>query len=170
MNRLFVYRPNEKGFDDWIGDMPFARKIITDYEAEWDSVVKFRNHKEYVKAYNYYKRYRDFKNSLDNGLRIQLVFKLKNGFWRHDFTSNLKMELINKWMKFECPNNQSRIKRISNEEIGREIQEARRIQSIGRKEMAELLGISENTYKCYENGSRSIPYKIYYMLEQLISI
>ena len=56
MNRLFVYRPSEKGFDDWIGDMPFARKIITDYEAEWDSVVKFRNHKEYVKAYNYYKR------------------------------------------------------------------------------------------------------------------
>ena len=80
------------------------------------------------------------------------------------------MELINKWMKFECPNNQSRIKRISNEEIGREIQEARRIQGIGRKEMAELLGISENTYKCYENGSRSIPYIIYYMLEQIISI
>lgn len=169
MNRLFVYRPNEKGFDDWIGDMPFARKIITDYEAEWDSVVKFRNHKEYVNAYNYYKRYRDFKNSLDDGLRIQLIFKLKNGFWRHDFTSAIKTKLIEKWMEFECPNKQSRLKRVTNEEIGREIREARRMQGIGRREMAELLGISENTYKCYEDGSRSIPYKLFYMLEQIIT-
>lgn len=43
MSHLFIYRPNEKGFDDWVSDMPFARRIITDYEGEWDSVIKFRN-------------------------------------------------------------------------------------------------------------------------------
>lgn len=126
MNRLFIYRPNENGFNDWIGDMPFAREIITDYEAEWDSVVKFRNRKEYTRAYIYYKRYREYKNSLDSDLQIQLNFRLKNGFWRHDFTPIIKAKLIEKWMKFECPNNQSRLKRITNEEIGREIKEARK--------------------------------------------
>ena len=71
-------------------------------------------------------------------------------------------------MEFECLNNQSRLKRITNEEIWKQIKEARRIQGIGRKEMAQLLGISENTYKCYEDGSRSVPYKIYYLISQAL--
>jgi len=68
-------------------------------------------------------------------------------------------------MKFECPNEQSRLKRVSNEEIGKAIKEAREFSCIGRKEMAELIGISENTYKCYEEGRRSIPFRVYYLLD-----
>lgn len=79
MSRLFVYRPSEEGFDDWISEMPFARKIITDYEREWDSVIKFRNHDEYQRPYRYYKRYREFKAALSPELACHLVYKLRNG-------------------------------------------------------------------------------------------
>lgn len=34
--------------------------------------------------------------------------------------------------------------------------------------MVELLGISENKYKFYEDGSKSIPYKIFYMIQQIL--
>jgi len=73
-------------------------------------------------------------------------------------------------MKFECPNGQNRLKRITNEEIGRAIKESREFACIGRKEMSELIGISENTYKCYEEGRRSIPYKVFYLLQQMLKL
>lgn len=170
MSLLFVYRPNEEGFDDWISDMPFARKIITDYEREWDSVIKSRNHDEYQRAYQYYKRYREFKNILTPELECHLVYKLRNGSWRYDFSVKTKNELVEKLLPIECPNKESRIERISNNEIAKAIKEARKFSCFTRREVAELLGISENTYKCYENGKRSIPYRIFYMLKQILTI
>jgi len=170
MKFLFIYRPNEKGFDDWIHDMPFARTIIIEYEQEWDPVIKFRKHDEYSTAYKYYKRYREYKESLPLDLKVQLIYRLRNGSWRYDFTISMKSQLVEEWLKFECPNGMSRLKRITNEEIGKSIKQAREFSCIGRKEMAELLGISENTYKCYEEGSRSIPYRIVLMIKQIINI
>lgn len=164
MSRLLIYRPNEKGFDDWIHDMPFVRKIITSYENEWDSVIKFRNHEEYSEAIAYYNRYLEFINSLLEDLFIQLKYKLKNGSWRYDFNVEKKRLLIFEWMKYECPNGESSLKRISNEDIGMAIKEAREPSCIGRKEISELIGISESTYKCYEEGRRSVPYKIIFMI------
>lgn len=170
MSRLFIYRPNEKGFDDWISDMPFARRIITDYEGEWDSVIKFRNHDEYQRAYRYYKRYREFKSTLSPELACHLVYKLRNGSWRYDFSIEIKNKLIEKWLPIECPNKESRIVRISNDEIGAAIKEARKFSCYTRREVAELVGISENTYKCYEDGKRSTPFRIFYMLKQILNI
>ena len=158
MSRLLIYRPNEKGFDDWISDMSYVRRTITTYESEWDPVIKFRTHDEYTRAKAYYDRYLEFKNSLDVDLGVQLKYKLRNGSWRYDFNAHIRAELIKEWMKYECPNGLSRIKRNSNEEIGNAIREAREFACIGRKEMAELIGISENTYKCYEEGRRSVPF------------
>lgn len=119
-NPLFIYRPNEKGFDDWVSDMPSARAIIISYESEWDSLAKFREHEKYTRAKAYYDKYLEFKRSLNELLALHLKYKLKNGSWRYDFIAQIKCQLVNCWLAFECPNRQSRLKRISNEEIGKE--------------------------------------------------
>jgi len=169
MSRLLIYRPNEKGFNDWIDDMPYVRTTITSYEREWDPVIKFRMHEEYAATKAYYDRYLEFKNSLNVDLGLQLKYRLRNGSWRYDFNYKMKDELIQEWMKFECPEGMSRLKRITNEEIGLAIKEAREFACIGRKEIAELIGINENTYKCYEEGRRSVPYRIMFLLNQIFN-
>jgi len=96
MSKLLIYRPNEKGFDDWIDDMPYVRRTITTFESEWDSVIKFRMHDEYSKAKAYYNRYLEFKNSLNVDLRLHLIYRLRNGLWRYDFNFKIKELLIKK--------------------------------------------------------------------------
>lgn len=149
---FFIYRPNEIGFDDWISDIPFARRIITDYEGEWDSVIKFQNHDEYQRAYRYYKRYREFKATLSLELACHIVYKLWNGNWRYDFSIEIKNKLIEKWLPIECLNKESHIERISNNEIVAPIKEARKISCYTRREVAELIGRRDYSNTCIVCG------------------
>jgi len=94
MSKLLIYRPKEKGFDDWIDDMPYVRTTITSFERERDPLIKFRMHEEYTKALAYYDRYLELKNLLDADLEIQLKYRLRNGSWQYDFNFKIKEQLI----------------------------------------------------------------------------
>ena len=56
------------------------------------------------------------------------------------------------------------------EEIDVAIKEARLNDERSMTEVAQLLGISFNTYKCYKNGRRTIPADKLLMLERLYCV
>lgn len=61
----------------------------------------------------------------------------------------------------------NQLEEITNEEVGAAIKKAREYKCRSRKEVAELIGISQDTLKAYETGKRTLPFDVCYKLIQL---
>ena len=79
-------------------------------------------------------------------------------------------EIYDKWLNIEFPNDCNPIQEYSSVEIGNAIREARIEDGRSKREVASLLNISENTNKCYEDGTRMIPADKWLMVSYLFDI
>lgn len=79
-------------------------------------------------------------------------------------------DIYEKWMQLEFPDDAVPLAGHTADEIGVAIKEARLNDGRNMSEVAELFGISFNTYKCYESGRRMIPADRLLMLEDLYCV
>ncbi len=128
--------------------------------------------------------YSDHKNQLDE-YRIILEYKSKLNdkqllifdkyLTRHHVVPNDLhfsqfdyREMYNLWVEVRFSNkNILVIKDYTNEELGTLIFNAREYDGRTRIEVADIIGISPNTLKMYEEGKRMIPSNVMLMLNQL---
>ena len=75
--------------------------------------------------------------------------------------------LFNRWLEIVGNFKLNQLHEITNKEVGDAIRNAREFRSLNRVQVANIIGINQDTLKVYENGERILPFDVYYKLIQL---
>ena len=78
--------------------------------------------------------------------------------------------LFNRWLDIVGNFKLNQLHEITNKEVGDAIRTAREYRSLNRFQVAKIIGINQDTLKAYENGSRTLPFDVYYKLVQLFDL
>ena len=62
------------------------------------------------------------------------------------------------------------LQEISSEEVGKAIVMAREEACHKRRQLAEVLGISYNALRLYEEGKRTLPFDVFFKMSQCLDI
>lgn len=79
-------------------------------------------------------------------------------------------ELYQKWLEIVGNSRLNKLEEITNEEVGKVLKDQRELMCLSRVQVAGVIGISPETLKAYENGTRTLPFDIYYKLVQFMKI
>ena len=135
----------------------------------------FGCNKEYRSLYenelNEYKIILEFKKHLTE----RQLFFFENYLTRHHivpneykFTMEEYRQMVETWISLRFENKRIiQIKEYSAAELGLIIKKAREYDGRTRIEVADIIGISQNTLKMYEKGKRMIPSNVLLMLNQI---
>ena len=171
MARL-VFSQTIEGFYEWLGQV---RKIKFRYYlmcANRGAGLIELHYEEFLDIKRFYIQYLQFLLTL-NRLEKEYV----KSFINHHSPSRIISRQIDIhslykiWIHiiFEIPGMPS-IKKITNKEVGFAIKEARQIARKSRKATAEILNISVESLKAYEEGKRKIPFILFNELSQIFEI
>lgn len=172
MKRL-VFRKNYDGFLDWIGTICKARNEISSYRSI--TLPEIKNDPERIQRLHESKRvydnYLKLRSELNDEQKEYLEIKSRHHTPPRGLcTYQEHSEIYDKWLNIEFPNDCNPIHEYSSVEIGNAIREARMEDGRSKREVASLLNISENTYKCYEDGTRMIPTDKWLMISYLFNV
>lgn len=78
--------------------------------------------------------------------------------------------MYHKWLLFFGNSELNSIKPISSIEFGKRLKEAREFKCYTRKELAEIIQISDRTLEAYECGLRVPTIDIFYLISQLLGL
>lgn len=78
--------------------------------------------------------------------------------------------IYEKWLEIVGDSRLNKLEEITNEEVGKVLKEQRELLCLSRLQVAGVVGISTETLKAYENGTRTLPFGIYYKLVQFMNI
>lgn len=170
MMKKCIFRKNIFGFGEWCN---YVRTIMN-YASNYNSCTGnqklqyYNDHKTLLDEYKIileYKRRLNAKQILvfDNYLTRHHIVPNELHFSQFDY-----QEMYNLWVEVRFSNkNILVIKDYSSEELGTLIFNAREYDERTRIEVANIIGISPNTLKMYEEGKRMIPSNVFLMLNQL---
>ncbi len=161
----FIWRVSFDGFQDWIHSIP-------DLRMEINRISRYRDEegREKLTQANYwYHIYLDYMKLCDEKEKayIKAIENHHIPEW-HDHVDTKK--LYYRWLLFIGNNPHNKLDEMSNEEVGQIIKTAREDKGITRKKLADILEIRPETLKSYENGSRTLPFDIYFKLKQLLNL
>lgn len=94
-------------------------------------------------------------------------------FNTHNFTrlSPFKLFRISEaWKEVTFKGKTDTFQHYTRQEIANALKKSREESGYGRKEFAELLGLTDNTYKMYENSRRKLPLEIYLIVKQILKL
>mgnify|MGYP003293147559 CR=1 FL=1 len=164
-----IFRKNAYGFDEWCR---CVRRITHDVMYCY---THFSSNKEYHCLYenefNEYKIILEFKKHLTE----RQLFFFDNYLTRHHivpkeykFTMEEYRQMVEAWISLRFEDKRIiQMKEYSDAEFGLIIKNAREYDGRTRIEVADFIGISQNTLKMYEEGKRMIPSNVLLMLNQI---
>lgn len=161
--KYFIWRLSFDGFKDWIHSIPDLRK-----EINRRSLCIDEEDRERVRQADYwYRIYLIYMNLCDEKEKAYIKAIENHHIPEyHDHVDTKK--LYYRWELFVGRNDNNKLDEISNEVVGQAIKTARENRCITRKKLADILGMRPETLKAYENGTRTLPFDIYYKLIQLL--
>lgn len=87
-----------------------------------------------------------------------------------EYNDELLSSIYDKWHFFMFVVGKGFIEDISNEQVGKAIVEARKEACYNRRQLAEILGISYNALRLYEEGKRTLPFVVFFKMVQFIDL
>ena len=167
--RNFVFTPDWYGFIKWLQSINKMKRIIIGYENTQSESYKFSIQAEYGEAWKSYRIYRSFRETLTEKERnyIDAIIKHHTPEW-HDHVDT--KALLQKWIDIVVAKGFNLIHEITDEEVGLAIKNAREMECKNRTEVAVVVGIKPVTLKAYEEGKRSIPFPVFFKLNQILNI
>lgn len=165
-----IFRKNIFGFDEWCKHVRTIANNIGSYNAMHDS-QKREFYKENIDKFEEYKIIIEYKSRLTE----KELFIFENYLTRHHivpFSTNFNQfdyqKMYELWLEVRFSNPKIiTIKKYTAEEVGKIITAAREYDGRSRIEVAEIIGISNNTLKMYEAGKRMIPTNVLFSLNQI---
>ncbi len=171
--KKYVFRKNNEGFHDWIRTVCRARNEISSYKTLVLAELKYSPDRLFrlKEAKRVYGNYMKLRSKLNDDQKKYLEIKVRHHVPPYGFCTYQEIvDIYEKWESIEFPNDSQPLKEYSALDIGAYIKKARIEDGRTKREVAVLLGISENTYKCYEEGRRMIPADKWLMILELFGI
>lgn len=165
-----IFRKNIFGFGEWCDYVRPIMNQVNSYNSCL-SETKAEYYSLYENQLNEYKIIIEYKKKLnekqlmvfDKYLTRHHIVPNEIKFSRTDY-----LEMFDIWLDVRFSNNKIiNIKDYSSDELGKLIFESRLYDGRNRIEVAEIIGISPNTLKMYEEGKRMIPANVFLMLNQI---
>lgn len=157
---------NYLGFYDWAHAMNKIRRVIHGYGVIGDPEMKERCRGECLEAKEWYEFYLAFMKELPP--REQEYVKAIEHHHIPPRDANSKA-VIALWIERIAESEINMLQELDPREFGKKLIEARKLRGYSRRQIAEVLGISEATLKFYEKGVRSVPYSVVYKMTQFLS-
>ena len=162
----YVFGDTVKGFVDYLRSIWRMKEDIKNYKYSRNEEFKQYRYEEYREAKTRYEQFKDFKTVFfDNELAtIEAVMNHK------EYDDELLHSICDKWHFFMLVVGKGFLKEISNEEVGKAIVKAREEACYNRRQLAEILGISYNALRLYEEGKRTLLFDAFYKMSQCLQI
>ena len=162
----YVFGDTVKGFIDYLRCKWRLTADINNYEYSRNPEYKQNRYEDYREAKERYEQFKEFRKVLfDNELAtIDAVMK------HEEFDDVLLHTIFDKWHFFMFVIGKGFLKEISNEQVGKAIVEARIEACYNWRQLAEILGISYNALRLYEEGKRTLPFDVFYKMKQFLEI
>ena len=143
------------------------KRIISGYEKTQSEEYKFGMQEEYDEAWKSYSLYKNYRAKLNQEERDYLDSIIKH----HTPSRNTNTEnMFVLWLEMVMSKGINLIHEITDEEVGLAIRKARDLECKNRTEVAVVVGIKPVTLKAYEEGKRSVPFPIFFKLDQILDI
>lgn len=170
MMKKCIFRKNIFGFGEWCNYVRTIMNYASNYNScsGYQKSQYYNDHKSHLDEYKIILEYKSKLNKtqlliFDKYLTRHHVVPNDLHFSQFDY-----QEMYNLWVEVRFSNkNILVIKDYTNEELGTLIFNAREYDGRTRIEVADIIGISPNTLKMYEEGKRMIPSNVMLMLNQL---
>ena len=162
----YVFGDTVKGFVDYLRSIWRMKADIKNYEYSRNEEYKQYKYEDYREAKERYEQFKEFRKVLyGNELgTIEAVTK------HEEYDDVLLHTIYDKWHFFMFVINKGFLEEISNEQVGKAIVEARIEACYNRRQLAEILGISYNALRLYEEGKRTLPLDVFYKMSQCLEI
>ena len=162
----YVFGDTVKGFIDYLRSIWRMKVDIKNYEYSRNAEYKQYRYEDYREAKTKYEQFKSFRKVLfDNELAtIEAVMK------HEEYNDVLLHSIYDKWHFFMFVTGKGFLEEISNEQVGKAIVKAREEACYNRRQLAEILGISYNALRLYEEGKRTLPFDVFYKMAQCIEL
>lgn len=168
-----LFRNNGSDFSKWCRHyVRRAKAIIRFHDNINDVNFLIRNKDQYNEAKEIIKQYEVLKCSLtvEQNELLEKCF-IKNEYMDYNYKNfNNHREIRNNWSEICFPKYKPKIKSIDKKKIGIVIKDQRLFHCYTLKFVADLLEISETTFKSYEEGTRLVKLDVIYGLAQIYDI
>lgn len=164
--KRFIFRKNLHGFDDWIASINEMRRILTSYKK-----TNMVDEDEYKEANLWYTNYLEYMRGLIENQKEYIRIRES-----HHIPPNLSLTkndckyMYERWLEVVASFRLNQLEEITNKEVGAAIKAARKFRCMNRAQLSGVLGIGQDTLKCYEEGRRTIPFDVYYKLMQIFDL
>ena len=163
----FVFRKNYLGFYDWAYAMNKIRRVIHGYGIIGDSKMKERCREEYLEAKRWYEFYLAFMDCLPAREREYVRAIEHHHIPPREADSKVVISL---WIDWIGNSEINGLRELDPFEFGKKIVKAREIRGYSRRQVAEILEISEAALKFYEKGIRGVPFSVVYKLMEFLEL
>ena len=124
---------------------------------------------EYEEARSWLTLYRNYIKGL-TPLEKRYINRYLNDDDSDEFRQVDVRNLINRWLTEVADHPLNCLKEISKEEVGVAISSARKEAGYSRRVLASILDVNPETLKAYEQGTRTLPFDVYYKIIQLLQL
>ena len=163
--KYYIFRKDENGFHDWINSIRQFRFVIRLHNAG------AKNDEEYREANLWYVNYLAYMKELSSDQKEFIKIKENGHIPPYSLLTGFDVRFIyEKWLEIVGNSRLNQLEEITNEEVGKVLKEQRELLCLSRAQVAGVIGISTETLKAYENGTRTLPFDIYYKLVQFMKI
>ena len=160
----FIFRKDWHGFEDWIRSINTMRMYISAHKNGRTWIKD----EEYTEANWWYVNYLEYMKGLTEEQKEFIKIKEKGHIPPYNCCTGKDIDfMFERWLEVVANFKFNSLKEIANKEVGEAIKKAREFRCMNRAQVAGALGIGQDTLKCYEEGSRTLPFPIYYKLIQL---
>ena len=163
--KYYIFRKDQNGFQDWIKSIKRFRWVIRTHQAG------AKNDKEYTESNLWYVNYLAFMKELNPAQKEFIKIKENGHIPPYTLVTGFDIDFIyEKWLEIVANSKLNQLEEITNEEVGKALKKAREDLCLSRAQVAGVMGISPETLKAYENGTRTLPFDIYYELVQFMKL
>ena len=168
--KYFIFRKDQIGFNDYLASTSSFRLIIRQYE---DSGEERRAglKEQFLEAFEWYQRYLAFCKLLTDKQREFVRIKASHKIPPYSLLDGFEInEIYQTWLLAIANGSMNNLEEVSAVEFGKLLYSKRNERRYSRKELADIIGISQESMKAYENGTRTMPLDVYYKLKQLLDL
>jgi DNA-binding XRE family transcriptional regulator len=162
----YVFGDTIKGFIDYLRSIWRMKADIKNYEYSRNAEYKQYRYEDYREAEERYEQFKEIRKVLFENELVTIEAVMKH----EEYDDVLLHAIYDKWHFFMFVINKGFLKEISNEQVGKAIVEARTEACYNRRQLAEILGISYNALRLYEEGKRTLPFDVFYKMSQFLEL
>lgn len=170
MHDLLLFRENDTDFRTWCSHyVRRAQSVIRTFEKDPEFYYRSDHRKEYENALKVQRQYVVLKASLS----IELQYYLDNTLIEHsnsNWNSAYHNEIYENWKRICFHKSHPSIKKLDSFMLGHRLREIRIHKGLTAAKVSGILGISQKTLYCYEEGKRKISADILYRLSQIYNM